>query len=121
MNTTPSPMLPMSSISCTCSSDLRVFCVSRSASSPQLLSLTGISSSSIFGMRPTPNAQSTDALRTHARRSKFASRPAGVDSFPHTSCGPLPKNLPRRLGSRFAFGTLRASVNRIRGKSKTRS
>jgi hypothetical protein len=82
MNTIPSPTLPMSSMSCACSSDLRVFGLSRSASYPSLLSLTGISSSSIFGMRPTPNAQSTDALRTHARRSKFASRPAGFGLLP---------------------------------------
>ena len=82
MNTILSPTLPMSSMSCTCSSDLRVFWVSRSASYVPLLSLTGISPSSIFGIRPTPNAQSTDALRTHARHSKFASRPAGFGLLP---------------------------------------
>jgi hypothetical protein len=82
MNTTLSPTLPMSSISCACSCEFRVFCLSRSASSPVLLSLMCISSSSIFGMRPTPNAQSTDALRTHARRSKFASCPAGFGLLP---------------------------------------
>ena len=82
MNTTPLPTLPMSSMLCTCSSELRVFCLSRSACYPPLLSLTGISSSSIFGMRPTPNAQSTDALRTHARHGKFASRPPGFGLLP---------------------------------------
>lgn len=82
MNSIPSLTPPMSSVSCTCSSDLRVFCLSGSASYPPLLSLTGISSSLIFGMRPTPNAQSTDALRTHARRSKFASRPPGFGLLP---------------------------------------
>lgn len=82
MNTTPSPTLPMSSMSCTCTSDLRELWLSRSAFYPPLLSLTGICSSSIFGMRPTPNAQSTDARRTHARRSKFASRPAGFGLLP---------------------------------------
>ena len=82
MNTIASPMLPMSSMLCTCSSDRRVLCLTRSVTSPRLLSLTGISSSSIFGMRPTPNAQSTDALRTHARRGKFASRPAGFGLLP---------------------------------------
>ncbi len=121
MNPISSPTLPMSSMSSTCTSDLRVFWLNRSASYPPLLSLTGISSSSIFGMRPTPNAQSTDALRTHARRSKFASRPAGFGLLSPDKLWSLSKNLPRRLGSRFAFGTLRASVNRIRGKSKTRS
>src|SRR6266568_185021 len=39
-------------------------------------------SSSIFGMHPTPNAQSTDALRTHARRCKFTSRPPGFGLLP---------------------------------------
>jgi len=82
MNTILSPTLPLSSKSCMRSSDSRVFCLSRSAPSLRLLSLMGISSSSIFGMRPTPNAQSTDALRTHARRGKFASRPAGFGLLP---------------------------------------
>ena len=81
MNTIPSPTLPMSSMSCTCS-DLRVFWLSRSASYSPLLSLMDISSSLIFGMRPTPNAQSTDALRAHARRCKFASRPPGFGLLP---------------------------------------
>lgn len=82
MNTIPSPTLPTSSTSSTCTGDLRVFWPSRCASYPPLLSLTGISSLSIFGMRPTPNTQSTDAQRTHARRSKFASRPAGFGLLP---------------------------------------
>jgi hypothetical protein len=82
MNPISSPTLPISPMSCTCSGDLRVFWLSRSASSRPLLSLGGISFSSIFGMRPTPNAQSTDALRAHARRSKFASRPAGFGLLP---------------------------------------
>jgi hypothetical protein len=82
MNSILSPTPSVSSMSRTCSSNLRVFCLSRSASWPQLLSLTGISSSSIFGMRPTPNAQSTDALRTHARRGKFASRPTSFGLLP---------------------------------------
>jgi hypothetical protein len=82
MNTILSPTPPMSSISCAWSSDLRVFWLNRSASYPPLLSLTGISSSSIFDMRPTPNAQITDALRTHARRCKFASHPTGFGLLP---------------------------------------
>jgi len=58
-------------------------------------------------------------------------RTLGVTSLPRspTGFGLLPpdtlwspsKNLPRRPGSRFSFGTLWASVNRVRGKSKTRS
>ena len=86
-----------------------------------LSSLTRIRSSSIFGMRPTPNGQSTDALRTHARRDKFASQSCRSGLLSPDQLWSLSKNLPRRLGSRFGFGTLRASVNRIRGKSKTRS
>ena len=43
-----------------------------------LSSLNCIRSSSIFGMRPTPNGQSTDALRPHARRDKFAVKPCWV-------------------------------------------
>lgn len=82
MNTIPSQPMRMSSMSRTCSNDRRVFWLGRSASCLPMLSLIGVSSSSIFGMRPTPNAQSTDALRTHARRSKFASRPADFGLLP---------------------------------------
>jgi hypothetical protein len=56
------------------------FCKTASPSARPLVacsSSTCIRSSSIFGMRPTPNAQSTDALRTHARRDKFAAQPCG--------------------------------------------
>ena len=112
------------------SADTHLHCVSEhfsncfSPSPPAyrlLSSLTCIRSSSIFAIRPTPNDQSTDALRTHARCDKFAARPAGFELLPPDKLWSPSKNLPRRLGSRSAFGTLRASVNRIRGKSKTRS
>ncbi|SRR6266536_3948265 len=63
---------------------------------------------------PTPRGRTLD-VATSLRALRV------LDSSPQTSCGPLPKNSPRRLGSRFAFGTLRASVNRIRGKSHRRS
>jgi len=54
----------------------------RSPAHRLLSSLTCIRSSSIFGMRPTPNAQSTDALRTHARSDKFAAPPCGFGTPP---------------------------------------
>jgi hypothetical protein len=59
---------------------------------------------------PTPGGRTLD-VSSSLRALRVS------DSFPKTSLGPLPKNLQRRLGSRFAFGTLRACVNRVRGKS----
>jgi len=71
MNMPPLPTL-MSSMSCTCSSDLRVFWLSRSASSPPLLSSIGISSSSIF--RDASHAERTKHRRPADARSTLQLR-----------------------------------------------
>ena len=83
-----------------CASEHFSNCLSPRPPAHRLLSsLTCIRSSSIFGMRPTPNGQSTDAPRTHARRDKCAAQPCRFGTPPpQTSCGPLPKTCHVALG-----------------------
>jgi hypothetical protein len=71
----------------------------RPAAHRWLSSLTRIRSSSIFGMRPTPNGQSTDALRTHARRDKCAAQPCRFGTPP-----PRPAVVPFQKLATSALG-----------------
>src|SRR3989449_3277570 len=68
-------------------------------------------------MRPTPDAQSTDALRRYAQLCEFAARPAVLDSCPRQTVFPFQKKLTtshwESAGVRHASGKCEPHPQRI--------